>query len=394
MAYARTVTAVSLDQFAEIIGIHPMIFNGCMGSGTIMGGQTSRSLFYQYSWQNHDQVGREHIAVAIAEAETNLTKELGWSPRPEAFGEVFYDVPVYEPLMAFLSSNWAYNTAKRHEIATKRSMLVGGGIETMSVIATNTPLVWDDPDNDGIKERWTLTLPTTVTDPKEIAVYFAATDRFNESVDEMWRIRPVRIAIAGGFVTIRGSRWQVVKPAHMEKLNPDVVEGIDSRVDANFAAALDVYRRYTNDTTVHMTATFYDGTAQTGHIKPSTPGAFVPYAGAYSGGAWNDVSFRDNMIPRLDVDYVAGFPTDDHGNVDRELARVICQLATGYLPAFPGGGDAAYQTFYSLFREDSTSGRAAMTPDEFYNPFGTWRGAVEAWRYVRKVKGETWTYQR
>jgi hypothetical protein len=124
------------------------------------------------------------------------------------------------------------------------------GIEALDLITANSMIVYSDEDGDGIQETFTLTTATSITDPLQIAVYFSATERWDDTpVAAQWRIQPVRVSIAAGVATITGSRWLCVKPAlYVGALNVKRIDsdGLLLTTASNFATTFDIYRRYTN----------------------------------------------------------------------------------------------------------------------------------------------------
>lgn len=81
MARASRPTLLSLDRFAAILGLVPTAFNQGV-SEVIFPGNASCDPWFQYSFQRHDAVAREDVALEIEQAEQDIANFLGWWPAP------------------------------------------------------------------------------------------------------------------------------------------------------------------------------------------------------------------------------------------------------------------------------------------------------------------------
>lgn len=384
MARASIATAVSLDQWAGVMGIHPALFNGVMGSGLISGRETSRPVLWQHNWQRHDALSREQIANAIQEAEDRIAKELGYKLQPTAERDELYRVVLVESTESFIEQSQQDNL-----VPLKWGQVRSGGVITETLVQANVPVTYSTADANGIQKDWTATLSTSLTDTSELAVYFSSTERLGPR-DETWRIRPVNLALAGGTLTLTGQRWQLVRPEQWEVLNPGLIEGISPTDSSSYATTVDVYRRQVVDSAAHVTFYWTDSTIQTGfldvyglfHVKLSP--------GTYSAGAWtaSDLSYTNPAkLRKVVVNYVAGLPTDAHGNVQADLARHVARYSTGFLPENLGAVIPAERSL-NYWREVLTAdGQLRFydyDPTLLDNPLGKWRGAIEAWQFITR----------
>jgi hypothetical protein len=381
MARSKIHTTIPLDTLADIWDINPILFNGCNGEGLVMYDSTTRPVIWQHNWQKHDQLGRDTIARSLRQAERNFERELGWPIAPTVIvNEEHYHVELWTE-SGLLSGGHV-----RNELALKWGMIQAGGVEATSTIALARPIDWDDLDNDGIQETWTLSATTTVTDVNEIAVYFSENDRMTSDL-ETWRIRPVDIEISGGEVTITGKRWQVIRPSQWEQPSPQAYEGIQYDDNSNFVATVDIRRKYFNTTASHVTFYWCDGSTQTGYFDIVGNHYVMPYAGTYDNteGEWTETGFTfssNSDLRKLTVSYLAGIPLEN-GQVEEEVATVVAQFATGFMPKNMGA-TIPVEAMFNHWREDMAR-NAQILPynaDEFRNPLGAWRGAMEAWRYI------------
>jgi len=235
-----------LDIWRAEIGFNPWLFWG-LADGTIVKNDSKCSgLVREYSWQGTDAAGRDDLRRAIERAEDTLFKYLGFRVAPEY-------VTTQLPWPRFNDASMVrYRdtdaTGRRVALLAPEFYVQAMGIEQLTLIGSATvgggTLVYSDAFGTGFNDTFTITLPTTVTDVGEIAVYFSVADRFDDlAVGDRWRIEPLQISIAGGFVTIVGRRWLVVRPIlyqapSLNALNPTIA--------GNFVTSLDVYAHTTN----------------------------------------------------------------------------------------------------------------------------------------------------
>lgn len=224
MAVASMPTLLSLDRFAEIVGISPLHFNQ-MDMPQDLELSNCGMPILQYSWQSSDAISREEIAIAIADAEQQIETYLNYAPLPK-----WYDEHVMLPQRAGIITS--------ARVQPRRRLFIQGGIRAVTLIDADAAPQWSDEDNDNFDETATITatLPANVTDPDEVAIFYP-----EQSADPAWQIRPVKVIIASGVATITCKRWQLVKPELLTPLAPSAVLPND---DDNFLDAVDVYRVY------------------------------------------------------------------------------------------------------------------------------------------------------
>ncbi len=66
MGRSEVLTKLPLDRWAKIMGIDPLHFNGVLDDTHTT--QSCEQPWMQFAWQSNDRIGREDIAVAIAQA--------------------------------------------------------------------------------------------------------------------------------------------------------------------------------------------------------------------------------------------------------------------------------------------------------------------------------------
>lgn len=397
MARALTDTLLSLDQWAQVLGLNPWEFNQ-IGKGLPKNNtQQCGSVFYQYNYQQ-DFLSREQVATAIADAENAIAEQLGYYPAPKyTVGEqVQYPRPANHQFGG--TYNWA---GEWKAVELQHGHFIGGGAMARTSLGDTTDLTFSDPDGDGVNELFTCSIPyTTNTNVDEIALYFRATDRNNDPIGETWRIRPINVSIAAGVATITGHASLLVVPNLTLVYNPQNLSAVDT---ANYVAQVAVYRVWRDDT--HTDSYPYQGVAEwdnacecspncTFNVRPICLGGRLdrqgmPYASFDLGCSFWDGYIQPN---RLNVNYLSGLPLVN-GRVSDEWARIIAYLACALLPTEPCGCERS-QRVIAHWKEpekidiNSGAGQRAFSPKEIdNNPFGSiGRGAIYAWKRVAAAR--------
>ena len=407
MARASIVTKLSLDRWAQIIGIHPLHFNGV--SVVDLAPPTLCSTpWLQYPWQQADRVARETIAEAIAQAEADIESQVGFRLLPSwEVDEWNETIRPYRPEFVNLSATGTrgYNSS----IRTQWGWFITGGVERKTLIPNPTAIVWSDPDLDvAYEELGTITVATTVTDPCELRVYYPG-----KSGDDTWEIRPANVVIAGGVATITFRRELCVLEALQEALNAEAVDG-DNTQDANFLATVDVYRRYNDPQTQvsflweplgdcscgSTTCIRCQQSTQAGCLYPRgdlkysrvvfQPGTWDAITEDFSSDIWA-VSHLPDVVRLY---YQAGLSSRrvacPDKLIDPSWERVIAYYACTFLDRPPCECEAPHNSI-ERWRTDLAFASGAdqfssysLSPGDLDNPFGTRAGAVFAWKRVVK----------
>jgi hypothetical protein len=401
MARADTRTLLSLDRFARIMGAHPLHFNGVSVDGLAPVTTCDQPLM-QYDWQTADGVSRESIAVAIADVEARISQWLGFKPLPTF--EVDERHAFTRPKDPTLYRRTLVQ-ADTLSVATQLDYghLIAGGIERRDAIAQDSNVVFTDEDGDGYDETATVVVSVSTTDVNEIALVLPG-----EGGRAEYEVRPITVTITNGVATITCRREQLVLPALQERL--DSIRAVDGLDDANFLNHVDVYRVW-HDSSQQVQflwentsstcgcaqdscATCFIGTQfgcsvvrdyRLGSITGS-PATWDPTTSTYGytpyfvGRApdkarwWYRAGYRDQKRPR---------PLWD---MDPRWERAIAVFAASMLER-PFCGCKSVENITNYWREDI----ALLQQDHSFrtgqklidNPFGSTRGAIEAWRITR-----------
>lgn len=401
----RSGTLLPLDEWRRILGWNPWHFWGLANSLTPVN-SACNTVVSQHGWQAADAAGRADIVEAIQTAERKLQSYIGFAPAPQfEYDELPFD-QYHDLRSAYLSSadalgRWIGVRVKRGKVRTP-------GVLARTLIG-NANVTLSDLDDDGLEETFTLSIATTVTDPDEIAVYFAAGERFDGSgVSERWRVRPVAVSISGGTATITGHAWTIVDPVRYEGVSAGPLDPDDATV---FAAQLAVYRLYVDTTeqgafvwetapgqccpdgtgthqfdpaaTNSQAARFVVRDWELGYVAGETA-SYDADTSEYVATEW-PVGYPPT---RVRVAYLAGYPLVD-GEMASEMKALVSRLATAELSRRICACDVANR---ELWRWQFDRARAAGANDEQYsispadldNPFGTREGHIWAWRMVRE----------
>ena len=411
MARAETITKLSLDRWAKIIGINPLHFNGVYDPERPT--TPCSQPWMQFPWQAADRVGREEVAQAISDAEADIERELGYRLLPTwEIDEWHRSERPNRPELFNLSMTEVRGFAQT--VKADWNYLVTGGVrqkDELELAAALDP--WADDDDDGYFEVGNITGGVTVeagTPACEIHIYYPG----YAGADE-WEIRPINVTVADTTATITFRREQCVLSELYDDLVPDAddshMRGVDGSDDTNFLETVDVYRVYNDPQTQ---ATFMweplgigcgcNGSGcyqcqyatQTGCLMlRSEPRLSVV---SYRPAVWNatnlDFDAAELAVNRtpdiVRLYYYAGWrekrldcPTIV---MDPQWERTVAQYAASKLdrPICECNNVRAWvehwQRDLAIAKQDEFIKVSEKILD---NPFGTTRGAIQAWKRVK-----------
>jgi len=238
MAVSETKTWLSLDEWAKVIGINPLHFNGL--SSTNFNNTVCGDVWFQYAWQNSDRIGREEVAQAIHEAEAVISKEVGYNLIPDWTIEerLDYRRPIVTGVFNLSGTN---PRGLLKSVELRKGHVISGGVRAKTAIELGSAVVRTDQNGDGYSELCTVTVITTVTDANEIHAYYVG-----KSGADRWEIRPIDVSISVGVATITFNSWQIVVNTALDTL--DAV-AIDGDAVGSYETTIDVYRVYNDPAT-------------------------------------------------------------------------------------------------------------------------------------------------
>jgi len=269
-----------------------------------------------------------------------------------------------------LSKRW--ETGERHKyrapLQTDWSFFIAGGVEATSEIASGEAVDHtDDPATVG-------PVATTVTDADEIVVYHPGTTI---------QIVPSEIDLdtGAGQVTIYIPRCRMVKQSVAQNDRGGLSY---SGTGANFEAAVDIYRRY-NDQSTQAELVYPFGKTTCGCSAETSTACIVGLdadegevaivRADYSGGEWDSCNLSCGSCgcqpSRVNLNYYSGVEADE------QMQDAIIRLAHSKMPVEP----CACDLIKSVWQRDRNMPRY-VTRERANCPFGTSDGAWTAWQFT------------
>lgn len=408
-------TLLSLPRYAKLMGINPLHFARGATPGLdpiVFPDEGCNDLWFKYDWQSDDRVSWYQIATLISEAEQEIANLVKYWSAPVWIEEEAHKYT--RPAMREYHGLGSNLRGVHKGIATKYAKMIDAGRRAVSLIGTATTaggsLVYTDEDGDSFFETVTITLPTTLSDEKEIKVYFSST---NANPD--WEIRhPRSISFSGGNVVLIFDSWLFIDPDLYEDYpTDDGMSAIDVSTVANFVASVDVYREYNDNTEVSAEfhwetgCTICGGTGcascqhvtQDGcaHVRDYDLGIIVPQPASYDedNAQWAAAAWTEGYEPDLmklwyyagaeDQRYIRGYSYDPLSDF---WARIITWLVTARFtrPICACAGVNALVSDLRVNLIENTRERTFFVQgDILSSPFGTRKGEVMAWRRIKHL---------
>lgn len=420
MARADTFTLLPLDVYARVLHIPLPHFAGAAGSTIYPIGAQCSQVWYQRNDQSADRVSREELAEAIATAEEEIARVLGFWPAPMFIRNEIHPYPrYYRPEVI---GNGMTNRGQLRSLRADYGKFISAG-QRGSTFVGAPAIVFTDADADGYAETATVSIATALTDACEVKVYFTGYDGEPE-----WEIRPLRTkSITGGVFTATFWSWQAIRPELWEAFpTTQGASALNLQDAAIYEALTDVYREFV-DFTLPSARFFWEPQPVTGgllhgvcstcggdgcpacslavqdgcaHVREVHSGLLVPQPASYDSdaGQWSAADWAECREPDLvkfnyyagDLDrkYLAGRSCEA---LSLYWAEPIAWLATARLSR-PFCSCGAVEKLVDELRWDTArSGSNEPTytigPRDADNPFGTLVGEVKAWRRVRRFVG-------
>jgi len=427
VARAETPTWLPLDRFAEIIGVNPLHFNQ-LTSQFLPVGSHCGDVWFQKSWTLPDQAGREDVAEAINLAEQRLASEMKYYLLPDWIEDerIRTTRPARPELFARASMNIR---GQLKSVDTRWDYVISGGQRQKLPIEVDVGITKAggeilDLDGDSYFEtvRFTVNVANVfLTSECEIRVYYPDTDPlvYLPAMDE-WEIKPIKVTLVGNIATIEFKRWQTVLPTPQAIISPVSING---DLDASYLETVDVYRVFNDPQNMAELLWEVDQeptgcslcagagcpscafNSQDGcfHVRDERRGIV-----AYTPAIWDEANNRFNRTAyavcrdpdQLRIWYYAGYESSHPGvqcpriQLDPFLEKIIAHYAAAIIDRNLCSCNNV-ERFIDHWREDlARTGREVayqVSPSDLDNPFGTTRGAVEAWR---KINTGDWIVHR
>lgn len=396
MARSDIKTWLPLDEFARILGISPLSFNQL--SSNLTPNNVCGDIFFQYSWQHSDRIGRDDIALAIYEAEQAMAREAGYNLMPD--WTVEERLPYPQPANPTVYGMGVNTRWQEKSVEANKGLMISGGLKTKTLIQAGAAVIRTDADVDQFAETCTVTVPTTLTDKNEIHAYYPSKDG-----DDGWEIRPIKVTFSGANVIITFKVWQIVAANQMDAIN---AQPLDADSAASFETTVDIYRVYNDPSTQVQfmwenapdccgTCTACQLGTQAGcfHIRDQrlgfvvpTPGTYVSADGAFTPTEWSACREPD----QIRLWYRSGY-------VDQSLARPYAELSEYWKTAIAYFAASKFERavcgcsnvnqFIEKWRRDAAfssqeEGGFTVTAEIAANRLGTSMGALYAWRKINQ----------
>lgn len=417
-----------IDTWRDIMGLHPWHFWGFADSGSnaiVPITDKCSGLLYEYDWQGSDAAGRQSIRDAIADAHTLMAGWLNYQPSPEYVDYATVQWPQYYQNNLIRGYN-NQPDGGRVGVFAPEGYIQAMGVESLTLIGTATvlggELVYSAEFNASLEDTFTITLPTTVTDPTTIAVYFSISDRFDDTeVSERWRIEPINVSISGGNVVITGRKWLLARPILYQSPVQNAAP-LNPQIAGNFVTSLDVYERTTdqsgNSITTCQATLVYESSdcggwadccsnGTDGSSDPDTSGLVIaragirdriagivtPGAATYNAttGLWSSAWACSAYCnpERVQLRYLAGYPLDSKGRIDRKFRDPLAWLAAAEakrrICACRETNERLWQLQQDTTLQATETERYQIPQKQADNPFGNRRGHIQAWMAVKDL---------
>lgn len=396
-------THLTLDRFARLLGIPPMHFWG-VNIPEMEKNATCSESWFQHAWQGTDRVSRDDVAEAIAEAERDIEQLVGYRLLPT------WETDEWQPTIRPFrrdAVNWrSADVLGRAQLVFGRwGHLLSGGIRSTTTIEAGAAVAYTN-DSVMIPASWknlatvVVSLSDEVPDD-EIAVFYPG-----HAGDDHWRIRPVAVAHSATTLvyTITFAREMAMIPAFFDSYDLAVLRPALGTDDANFLATVDVARVY-NDPQQQATMLWEGPSCGCGGGHACSYGvqtAMLALRGdprlsafIFDAAEWNADTQEFHGVPMsvcrqpdlIRLWYYAGWRDKSSRHplieLDDQWARIVAYYAASKLDRpVCSCSTAAFHTWQTDLAF-SEAGSYAMSPSDLGNPFGTRRGAVQAWRRVR-----------
>lgn len=353
--------------------------------------------------------GRDEICRAIARADDAFEDFMGYPPEPRPRSTEFYFSG---------RGNWCLNNSGQKPfyggvLQLPHNKIQKLGLETLTFVETvtfnprdqltNTTLqdifetspdvpdrVHLNPNPDALVDLFTLTIdkPTDAT-TDEIAVFFVEADRGHSNCCR-WEVRPITVKDNGdNTLTITAPSWVMARPIAADSwstvdTDQEVMDPMNFTI---YPTQLNIYRRWV-DATKAVTVCRKPVSCSCGrnvgddcYTAEEIDACLISQEQGLIDVTFpksSDCGCCPKCAERICVHYITG---------DCNHAELIAQLASAYMPGniccTPSGTISYWMADFVGISERGKQ-MTTLNAAEQSNPFGTRRGAVEAYRRLRR----------
>ncbi len=395
MARSDIKTWLSLDEFARIIGISPLVFNQLT---PLSNNNVCSDIFFQSDWQHSDRIGRDTIAQAIQDAEQEMAREAGFNLMPD--WTVEERLPYPRPGVPEVYGMGVNVRFQLKSLELNKAYVRYGGVRSKSLIEAGATIERTDEDTDNYAETCTVTVVSSLTDANEVRAYYPG-----KNGADGWEIRPIKVRFSGGNAIITFKAWQIVAANQLDSLNPSP---LDHAAASSYETTVDIYRVYNDPSTQVQflwesepnfcncgTCTACQLGTQAGcfHIRDQRLGYVVPSPATYANGVWESQEWSVCREPdQARFWYVSGYmdPSDErpYADLSNYWKTAIAYFAASKFER-PVCGCSNVNQFIEKWRRDSAfasqeEGGFTVTAEIAANRLGTSMGALYAWRRINQ----------
>jgi len=395
----ETETKLSTAEWAKIMGINPLHFEGVnLQALTEIEGNCAGA-WLQHEWQQHDAVSREELSRFIARAEADIEDALGFSLAPtwEVDERQVSIRPVQVETINLGGSDVRWY---RQPIITDKKWFIAGGIRGTAVVLAAAPITWAIVPAGDYPRTGTVSAPYTGSDPCEIQIFYPG-----KGADPTYQIRPAQVSIAAGVITVTFARELTVLELLQEDILAAPVDGLDN---AAFLTTVDIYRVY-NDPSTQVSFLWEPvggcGCGSTGSCPTcsyaTSTGCLVPRDGrlgiiSYGPATWDAATGAFIAAPFgmarqpdiLRLYYQAGLQDTKlacpRTTMSADWARTVAYYAASMVDrewcACSANVAEKWQEDLSFVSGGEEYSRYGLSPANLNNPFGPRRGAIYAWQ--------------
>ena len=232
MARPIPSTHIAQSDYAMMMGINPINFEGCSADGLFQHVSGCNSVWPRFSWQSSGNASREDLALQLHDAEVTLgVPFLGFNVAPEW---IELDMPypaIYSGQAVMRDKHNRYRT-----ISLQQGKVIGGGRRGVYKLGT-FPVTYSDDDGDLFPELAIVDLASEY-DWREIRIYHKGTN-----ADPKWEIKPVT-RIDKVTYEIRMDSWLFADPDKTSAFPKDMTPVVDITNGINLVDEVDVYLEY------------------------------------------------------------------------------------------------------------------------------------------------------
>lgn len=405
MGIQRTLTKLPVPTFGRLLGVNPLHFEG-VNITEIQQVSCDRA-WPQHGWQSADRTNREEVAIAIANAEADIERELGYRLLP-AWETDERDPTVRANRPELLNVNQLDVRGYRQTARAKWGHLISGGIRTKTLLGADEGVAYASGVGDPADWEGVATVTATVdtgTDPCEIHVYYPEKDGADE-----FEIRPISVVIVGTTATITFPRELAITEAALDAIAWVAIPGAD---DSLFLTLVDVYRVFNDQQTqvsflwepiggncdcftTGSSCTLCAFQTQTGcfvnrgdprsSIVVFEPANWDPATEAFTAVNW--LVSRTPDVLRLF--YYAGLEDKSRPcsriEMQQNWALAVARMAAARLDRPPCDCGRVWWERWTQDLAFTTGAEElssySMSRSDLSNPFGTRRGEVAAWKMI------------